>query len=151
MSIFASLRQATQGIARSLNKEYGSSKDFLEGVCAAAALVAASDGSVSDEEVVAATEAVAANKTLGSIYRSSEVESMMTRMCGRAKTGSGRMELWRELEDVTAREGTTQMAQDIYLIAFDVASASGDVDPKERAQLDKIATKLGVSAKQLEG
>jgi tellurite resistance protein TerB len=45
-------------------KKYSGNKDFLEAVCASAALVAAADGSVSDDEILAAVEAARNNPTL---------------------------------------------------------------------------------------
>jgi tellurite resistance protein TerB len=44
VSIFGALKKAVFSGAREINKEYGSNRNFLNAVCASAALVANADG-----------------------------------------------------------------------------------------------------------
>jgi len=48
--------------------------DYLEAVCAAAALIAAADGEIEDSEIKATTKAVGANKTLRDGFDQSVIE-----------------------------------------------------------------------------
>ncbi|EFO33575.1 TerB [Roseibium sp. TrichSKD4] len=65
--------------------------DFLEAVCAAAALVAAADG---------------------------------------------------EIEDI---KDDPDMAETVYLTALDISESDGQIEPEEKAVLEKIAAKLGLN------
>lgn len=48
--MFGALKRAMGAGAREVKAEYGENKDFLEAVCAAAALVAAADGDIEESE-----------------------------------------------------------------------------------------------------
>lgn len=52
--VFGALKRAAQaafsGVTRELNAAYGENTDFLEAVCASAALVAMADGEIEPEE-----------------------------------------------------------------------------------------------------
>lgn len=149
MGIFNAIKNAMSGTIRTLGKDYSGNKDFLEAVSAGVAMVAAADGNISDEEIAAAVDAVAQNPTLKKFYSTNEVEQTINAMCQKAKSASGRVQLLREIDDVIRKAGNETMKEDIYLIAYDVAMASGDIDSKEQAVLDKIANRLGVDGKRL--
>ena len=53
-------------------QKFSGRTDFLEAVCAAAALVAAADGEIEDSEVKATVKAVKANKALAPFTRVSK-------------------------------------------------------------------------------
>ncbi|WP_286202112.1 TerB family tellurite resistance protein [Ochrobactrum sp. SFR4] len=42
------------------------------------------------------------------------------------------------------------MAEDVYLIALDIANADGEVEPEEDAVLKKIAARLGVDTSKFD-
>lgn len=143
MSFFAKL----MGGAKAQINTYSGNRDFLEAVAAATALVAAADGSIEDEEIVAAVEAVSHNATLSSVYSPAEIEDEITKQLRKAKTASGRVQLKRELQDVATKE--KQLREDVFLTAVDVATADGEIAPAEQKALDGIAQILGVNAQQL--
>lgn len=127
--------------------QYSGNKDFLEAVCAASAMVAAADGSVSDDEVGSAVDSATGNPVLSKVYSTSEIETCMDTQLKRAKTASGRVGLLRELEDVAKKP--QQLREDVFLAALDVASSDGNVSPQEDSVLNRIATTLGVDRKRL--
>lgn len=128
--------------------KYSGQKDFLEAVCASAALVAASDGSISDEEIGTTIKIVAANPSLSSAFSTREIEGTAEAMLKRAQAGrTGRMGLYKELEDISA-DG--EKCETVYLTALDVAESDGSIGDEEKATLAKIAAALKVDPKKFE-
>lgn len=116
--------------------------DLLEAVCAAAALVAAADGTVDDSEIDATAKAVTANETLNTAFSPREIEGSIQRMLDRANGGRvGKMGLYKEIDDVA---GNAEDSEIVLLTAMDIADADGEVSPEETAVLEKIAGKLGL-------
>lgn len=142
-------RMAKAG-AREIKQEYGKSKDFLEAVCAASALVAAADGDISDVERGKAVSLVSNHSDLSKLYQRNDIETTLETMFKRAKDASGRQQLARELDDIKGIQDGAKMAEDVYLVALDIAASSGDVDAKEQEVLNKIAARLGVDPKKFE-
>ena len=128
----------------SINRFSGNS-DFLEGVCASSALIAAADGTIDDEEVQAALDAVKTNPTLNGCFKARVIEKKMSEALDRTRTRPGRLALFKKLEDVTEEQ-----AEIVYLAALDVADADGNIDPAEKTMLTKIAGKLRVDEASLD-
>lgn len=121
-------------------KKYSGQKDFLEAVCAGAALVAAADGSVSDDEIDATLKAITSNATLSTSFNGREIEKCAQEMLQRAAGGRmGRMGLYREIEDIAADPDKSEA---VLLATLDVAEGDGNIDAEERKVLDKIAATL---------
>ena len=117
--------------------------DFLEAVCASAALVAAADGSISDDEVVATSKSVNSNPTLCSGFKANQISKTIDTMLERAQSGrTGRLGQYKEIEDVSGQE---ELGEVVYLTALDVAESDGNIDTSERKVLNKIADKLGIN------
>jgi tellurite resistance protein TerB len=117
--------------------------DYLEAVCAAAALISAADGEVEDSELKATVKTVKANKSLSGGFDQSTIESTINRMMDRAMGGRmGRMGLWEELREVAK---DPEMAQSVVLAALDVSEGDGQIEPEEQKVLEKIAKELGVN------
>lgn len=132
--------------ADAINRLSGNA-DFLEATCAAGVLVANADGSISDEEIVAAIEGMQNNKALSSAYTAQAIEAEMMKQAKKAKTPSGRVQLKREITDVVSKDPT--LKEDVFMVAADVAYADGTVSPEERKVLESIAGLLGVDANRL--
>lgn len=132
--------------ADALNRLSGNT-DFLEATCAAAVLVAAADGDVSDEEIVAAIEGMQNNKALASAYNAAQIETEMMKQGKRAKTPSGRIQLKREITDIVAKDPS--LREDVFMVAADVAYADGNVSDAERRALNGIAQVLSLDANKL--
>lgn len=136
--MFAALKSKLSG---GVNK-YSGRKDFLEAVCAAAALVAAADGEISDAEVDQTVKAVSSNANLSAAFRSQEIERVADVMLKRAQGGRvGRQGLFTEIEQISADH---DMAETVLLSALDVADHGG-IDAKEKEVLAKIAQRLGLN------
>jgi len=148
--VFGLLKRVAGGAAREVASEYGQNKDFLEAVCAAAALVAAADGDIEEAEKRKVVALITNHATLGKLYKSSDIEGTASAMFARAKDASGRQQLARELDDIKDKPAGAKMAEDVYLLALDIAHADGEVEPAEEKVLAKIASRLGVNPSDFE-
>lgn len=146
--MFGSLKKAFGAGAKEIKADYSQNKDYLEAVCAAAALVAYADGELEDSERSKVTRTISQHPTLGKMYQPNVIESTVETMFKRAKDFSGRQQLARELDDIKGRDSS--MGEDVYLVALDVAHADGTLEPEEEAVLKKIAARLGVDASKFE-
>ena len=136
------LSKFKDAFSKGMNKFSGNT-DFLEAVCAAAALVANADNDISDDEVAAALTAISSNPKLTSAFSSREIEKCAEDMFARVKSGrTGRMGLMKEIEDISSDH---DMSETVYLCALDVAEAEDGIDKDEQAVLTKICTKLGLN------
>lgn len=142
--MFGMFKRAAAAATQEVKAEYGENKDFLEAVCAAAALVAAADGDIEESERRKVVALITNHASLGRLYQQSAIETTADTMFKRAKDSSGRQQLARELDDIKGRPNGGQMAEDVYLLALDIANADGEVEPQEEAVLKKIAGRLGV-------
>lgn len=130
--------------AKEVASKYKGNRDYLEAVCAVAALVAAADGEIEDSEIKATQELVSNNDALSSIYSKSDIEDIMGKYLAKAKSLSGRIALKRELADV---KNNPQQAEDVFAVGVDVAMADGEMEPEEQKRLAEIAKVLGVDPK----
>ena len=142
--MFGALKRAIGAGATQVKTEYAGNKNFLEGVIAACALVAAADGDIEDAER-AKISALLKNHTQLSMYPPNEVEAVADRYLRLAKDASGRAQLGREMAEVKHGPDGKRMCEDIYLAAVDIANADGEVEPQEKAVLEKIAKVLDVN------
>lgn len=148
--VFGLLKKVAGGAAREVSAEYSGNKDFLEAVCAAAALVAAADGDIEESEKRKVVSLITNHPTLGKLYKQTDIESTSDAMLKRAKEFSGRQQLARELDDIKGRPNGAQMAEDAYGVALDIAHADGELEPQEAEVLKKIAARLGVDPSRFE-
>jgi tellurite resistance protein TerB len=125
-------------------------KAVLEATCAAAALVAAADGDIEDAERQKMVKLITNHSTLGVLYKSNDIEACADKSFKLAKEASGRQQLARELDDLKKIEGGAQMAEDVYLLACDIAMADGELEAEEEAVLKKLANRLGVDLSKFE-
>ena len=123
--------------------KYQGNKDYLEAVCAAAALVAAADGDIEDSEIKQTKELISSNDMLSSIYKTDEIDKVLENYLRKAKTNYGRQALERELADV---KNDPTKAQDVFAMAVDVSQADGEMEPQEIVVLKKVAKILSVNA-----
>jgi tellurite resistance protein TerB len=127
--------------------KYSGNKDFLEACAAAAARVAAADGSIDEDEIVAAVEAIQAVDSLKTAYSPAEIEEAVMKQFGKAKSIMGRNALKRELQDVALKD--INLRQDVFLVGASAAEAVGGIGDEERAALNDVAKILGVNSQEL--
>lgn len=121
--------------------------DFLEGTCAACALVASADGSVSDAEVDATVKTIAANAALSANFSARQIEQCAETMLKRAQGGRmGRNGLYREIEEAAK---DPDMAEAMVLAALDVAESDGEIGADEMAVLKKIGDLVKVDVARM--
>jgi tellurite resistance protein TerB len=144
------LKRAIGGATREVSAEYGQNKDFLEAVCAAASLVAWADGDLEQSEKTKVVSLIQSHPTLGTLYKADQIEQCAQTMFTRGKDKSGRQLLARELDDIKGKPNGSQMAEDVYLLATDIAMADGEMEPQEEETLKKLAQRMGVDASKFE-
>ncbi|WP_341989793.1 TerB family tellurite resistance protein [Azorhizobium sp. AG788] len=147
--MFGALKKAFKAGAKEVQADYSHNKDYLEAVCAAAALVANADGEIEDSERSKVERVLSSHPVLSKMYQQNIIAQTAETMFKRAKDASGRQALARELDDIKGRDDG-KMAEDVYLIALDVANADGELEPQEDAVLKKIAARLGVDPTRFE-
>lgn len=152
MSIFTAIAGAFKSGARELNKEYGKTDHFLTAVCAAVSLVIYADGVVEDSEKTGAMKVLGEHEQLSKVYPRAAIEAAFNSAMTHGSSSSGRHGLGRTLDGVLELSNGRVMADDVYLMAFDVAHTNGrgDVGEKEKAVLDKIAKHLQVDTNKFE-
>lgn len=146
MSFMSGLKAALSSGAKEINKEYGKTENFLNGVAASCALIAYADGTLEDSEKKKAMEVLTGHTQLSSLYTRAQIENALNSALGHAQTSSGKQELARALDSVISLPNGSQMAEDVYLVAVDVASSNSHhtVGEDEQKVLDKIAKRLSV-------
>lgn len=123
--------------------------DFLEAVCAAAALIAVADGEIEDSEVKAAVKAVKANKLLNNGFDQNTIEACINKMLERAVGGRvGRTGLWDEIREIS-KDADLAQAQAVVLTALDVAEGDGEIKPAEKVVLERLAKEMSVDLNRL--
>lgn len=128
-------------------QKFSGRTDFLEAVCASAALIAAADGEIEDSEVDAAVKAVKANKALAQGFDQQTIDRTINAMLERAGGGRvGRAGLRKEILEVAK---DPEMAEAVILTALDVAEADGEVEPAEQKLLENLAKDLGIDLARL--
>lgn len=152
MSIFTALKTAFASGAKELNKEYGKTNDFLAGVTASCALVIYADGTAEESEKKKAMDVLTGHTQLASLYPRQNIESALSSALSHAQTASGKQELARQLDAILMLPNGKQMAEDVYLVALDCASANSrhEVGEDEQRVLDKLAKRLSVDPSKFE-
>lgn len=139
--MFAKLKEKLTGGASRLSGK----TDLLEAIAAACAMVAAADGDLEDAEMESTISALQNHDVLSKAFSASEIERVADAMFKRAKGGmAGRLGLKREIEQARSKS-TTEDLEMLLVIAIDVSSSDGEVEPAERKVLDSIATSLGLN------
>jgi tellurite resistance protein TerB len=137
--MLAAMKEKLSGALSKLNGR----TDFLEAVCASAALVASADGEVSDDEIKNTIKVVTANPALTKAFKQAAIEKCIDAMLKRAASGrTGRAGLYKEIEDVRADSAVSEL---VYLAAVDIAETDGNIASKEQDVLNLIAQKLSVN------
>lgn len=152
MSWLKALKTAFASGAKEINKEYGKSEDFLNAVCASCALVAYADGVLEDAEKKKIIEVLTGHTQLASLYQRPQIENAINNGLSHATTASGKQELARQLDKVLGLPNGTEMSDDVYLVAVDVASSNShhSVGEDEQKVLDKLAARLHVDPSKFE-
>jgi tellurite resistance protein TerB len=139
--MFGKLKEKLTGGASRLNGK----TDLLEGICAACVLVGAADGDLSDDEAAIALDRLVNHETLSVAFSATQIEAAFDKQAKRAKSGmSGRLGLRREVEEVKAKS-SSEDCEMLLVIAIDVASADGDIGPKEMGVLRTIGQAMGLA------
>lgn len=139
--MFGKLKEKLTGGASRLNGK----TDLLEGICAACVLVGAADGDLSDDEAAVAMDRLLNHETLSVAFSATQIEAAFDKQAKRAKSGmSGRLGLRREVEEVKAKS-SSEDCEMLLVIAIDVASADGDIGPKEMGVLRTIGQAMGLA------
>ena len=137
--MFAKLKASLTGASQRI----AGRTDALEAIAAAAALVAAADGEIEDEEVAQTVTALQSNATLSAAFTAAQIGAAVDKMLARAGGGrAGRMGLYKEIDDIATQP---DVAETVLLVALDVADSDGEMEPAEKKVIDQIAQRLGMT------
>lgn len=152
MSLISALKSALASGVKEINKDYGKSEDFLNGVAASCALVTYADGTAEDSEKKKAIEVLTGHTQLSKLYQRAQIENALNSALNHGQTASGKQELARQLDAVLNAPSGQQMAEDVYLVALDVASSNSNhkIGEDEQSVLDKLAKRLHVDPTKFE-
>ena len=128
--------------AKEAVNKFSGSTDFLEGLCAACALVAAADGEIDDKEFDMTLRVIQGNTAIAAGFNNSQIEQAFSRMQKNTGTRSGKSLLKNEIREVLDRDKTGQMGLAIALAALDVAD-SGGISESETVVLKDICQLTG--------
>lgn len=152
MGLMSALKAAFASGTKELNKEYGKTKDFLNAVCASTTLVIYADGIVEDSEKKAGMDVLTGHTQLSTLYSRADIEQAFNAAMAHGSTMSGKQELARALDKVLSLPNGAEMADDVYLMAADVASSNSrhEIGEKEQGVLDKLSNRLHVDPKKFQ-
>lgn len=127
----------------------GRNKEFFEGACAAAALVAMADGNCSDIEAKTAIDGMGDNRLIQAAgFTTFDITAKFDKMLPKASRYSGRAELMREISEAARVDTSGEMREAIFLIAADVADSENGIGPEEKTRLSEIAAALNIDGKK---
>lgn len=86
--MFGALKKAFKAGAKEVQADYSHNKDYLEAVCAAAALVANADGEIEDSERSKVERVLSNHPVLGKMYQQNVIAQTAETMFKRAKDAS---------------------------------------------------------------
>lgn len=122
--------------------QFSGRTDFLQGACAIAALVASSDGDISDSEITKATTSINALDAITKNFDQRVIDTTLDQMLTKAGSGRvGRNQLWKEVEECAKEH---EIGESVLLIGLDVAD-DGGIGDKEMIVLQDAAKRLGLN------
>lgn len=143
-----------KGKAKESINQFSGNKDFLEGLLAGCALVAAAPGddgtpgNIDDAEYEATLTVIRSNSAIAAAFSSTEIESVFGKLAPKTGSRSGKAELKNEIREVIARDKTGTMGQAIILACLDVADQGG-ISKSEEAVMRDIASICNVNYDKL--
>uniref|UniRef100_A0AAU6W376 Tellurite resistance protein n=1 Tax=Pseudomonas phage Cygsa01 TaxID=3138529 RepID=A0AAU6W376_9VIRU len=119
-------------------------RDLMQAVVGGCLLVAAADGSISQDEANQIDKQLRANKNLE--HFGSEITEVTNRFTEQLTAGFllGKMNILREIRDVKNNQAD---AEEVFVNMIVVAQSDGDVSAKELEVLTQIGNELGLRVK----
>ena len=116
-------------------------RDLMEAIVGGSLLVAAADGSISDEELVSLDKQVSSNDALA--HFGAEIGITINRFEKQLDTGFriGKMKILREIEDIKSNPAD---AEEVFVNMITIAEADGEIDADEMKILKEVGGKLGI-------
>lgn len=133
-----------------LKKKFGEGKvelkkvenrDLMEAIVGGSMLVAAADGSIDDNELVALEKLISSNESLS--HFGNEIGKEINRFEKMFDAGfrMGKMKVLREISDI---KNSQEDAEEVFINMLTIAEADGEIDPGEMAVLQEVGDKLGI-------
>lgn len=116
-------------------------RDMMEAIVGGCLLVAAADGEISDDELLALDSQISANESLS--HFGAEIGKVMNRFEAQLKTGFriGKMKILREIGDI---KSNPEEAEEVFVNMLTIAESDGEIDAGELAVLKEVGGKLGI-------
>ncbi len=126
--------------------QYAGRTDILEGFCAFCALVGFASGGLDAAEIDKSISVIFKTKLIAGNFKIDQVTKTFKTMADRASSAPGRMDLWREFDEVADPVAKMQ----IVLSGIETALAGdGKIDEAEMKVLRKGAEKAGLNLDEL--
>lgn len=119
-------------------------RNLLEGIAASVALVMGADGNYSDTEFEQGVNLMQSNDKL-SAFKPAEIEEILAKYATKLR-GSYRVAKPTLLKEIRECANNEEDAEQILLVAIDIADQEGGIDDKEMAAIRDIAAALGLKA-----
>jgi len=134
-----------------LKKKFGEGKaelkkvenrDLMEAIVGGSLLVAASDGSIDDEELISLEKQIESNPSLS--HFGSEIGKEIHRFEKMLDSGFrlGKMKIMREISDV---KSSPEESEEVFVNMLTIAEADGEIDDKELAILKEVGKTLNIN------
>ena len=116
-------------------------RDLMEAIVGGSLLVAAADGTISDEELVSLDKQINSNVALS--HFGAEIGITINRFEKQLDTGFriGKMKILREIEDIKSNPAD---AEEVFINMITIAEADGEIDADELKILKEVGGKLGL-------
>lgn len=116
----------------------------MEACIAAALLIAAADGTIERDELTKLEAIASSTEPLASFSRA-EIQRVIQKYAATLETDFfiGKSKMLKEIDDVA---DDPDLAETVFLVAFAIARADGEVEPEEKRELLALARRLGQDA-----
>ncbi len=116
-------------------------KEFMEGIAAGTALIAAADGDVEPQEKKKLGRYLEISPALKH-FDSGKVISLFNGFCDQLEVSP--VKVWKELDEVPEDQRQT-----VFDVMVAVAGSDGDIEPAEEKVLRKLAGKWGIDTSEV--
>ena len=116
-------------------------RDLMEAIVGGSLLVAASDGEITEDELVSLEKQISSNPSMA--HFGAEIGKTIDRFEKMLEAGFrlGKMKILREIEDIKT---DPEHSEEVFINMLTIAEADGEIDDKELGILKEVGGKLGI-------
>jgi len=139
MGLMSFIKSKASNVAGEVKKV--TNRDLMEAIVGGSMLVAAADGSIDDDEIIALDGILSSNPALADF--GSEIGKEIKRCEDIIGAGFriGKLKILREIADI---KNNPEHAEEVFVVMITIAEADGEVDDSEMAILREVGNVLGL-------